>query len=117
VPKRTLLLVLAFLLAVTVTFVFGYRVGRRARYLRRPQEPIHSWMSVPFIAHARHVPVEILFEAIAVQPRPHDRRPLRRIAREQKRPVEELIRDLDAAIARSRGLAPAPPPDPARKVP
>jgi hypothetical protein len=117
VPKRTLLLVLAFLLAVAVTFVFGYRAGRHARYLRWSHEPIRAWMNVPFIAHTHHVPAETLFEAIRVQPHPHDRRPLRRIAREQKRPVEELIRALDAAIARSRGPAPAPPQDPARKAP
>lgn len=107
--KRTLLLTLAFLLAVAIVFVFGYRAGRHARAIRWANEPIRPWMSVPFIAHTHHVPVEMLFQAIAVQPQPSDRRPLRRIARQQKRPVEELIRDLDDAIAKARGATPPPP--------
>jgi hypothetical protein len=68
-------------------------------------------MSVPFIAHTHHVPVETLFRAIHAQPQqPRDRRPLRRIAREEKRPVEELIRELNAAIAQARSPVPAEPP-------
>jgi hypothetical protein len=61
-------------------------------------------MSVPFIAHTHHVPVETLFEAIHVEPhRPHDRRALRRIAHDEKRSVDDLIREIDHAIATTRG--------------
>ncbi len=106
--RRTLLLFLGFCLAIAVTFFFGYRAGRTARELRRrnyndkdsrQNEPIKSWMSVPFIAHTRHVREEVLFQAIRVPPNPRDHRPIRDIAREEKRPTGELLRDLQNAIA------------------
>jgi hypothetical protein len=56
-------------------------------------------MSVPFVAHTHHVRPEVLYQAIGLPPRPPDHRPLRRIAREEKRPVADLIRDLESAIA------------------
>jgi hypothetical protein len=96
--RRSILLAAAFVLAIALTFVFGYRAGRHARMIRRENEPIHSWMSVPFIAHAHHVPAEVLYRAIGAEPMPKDRRPLRRIAREQKRPVEQLIKELNGAL-------------------
>lgn|SRR6476620_10595860 len=100
--RRIVLLTLAFVLAIAIVFVFGYRAGRQAHGLRWANSPVRPWMNVPFIAHTRHVPVEKLFEAIGVQPHPHDRRALRRIAHEEKRPVEDLIRDIDRAIAKAR---------------
>ena len=78
--RRTVLLALGLVLAIALTFVFGYRAGRDARFIRWENEPIHTWMSVPFIAHAHHVPPEILYHAIGIEPQPKDRRPLRRIA-------------------------------------
>jgi len=66
-------------------------------------EPIHGWMSIPFIAHTHHVPASALFQAIGVQPlKPRDRRSVRRIARELKRPVPELIAQLQRAIDAAR---------------
>jgi hypothetical protein len=102
--KRIVLLTVGFVLAIAIVFVFGYRAGRQAWELRWSHSPIRSWMSVPFIAHTRHVPAATLFEAIHVEPhRPHDRRSLRRIARDEKRPIEDLIREIDQAIVKSRG--------------
>jgi hypothetical protein len=108
VPRRTIfLIVVSFLLAICLTFLFAFRAGRNARYMRWGQEPIRAWMSVPFIAHVHHVPEEALFQAIGLEPKqPRDRRPLRRIAREEKRPVDELIRELNQAIAQERGPNP-----------
>ena len=115
--KRIVLLSVAFLLTLAIVFFFGYRAGRQARLLRFANSPIRPWMSVPFIAHTHHVPVETLFNAIRIVPQqPHDRRPLRRIAREEKRPVEDLIRDINEAIAKTRG-SPAPPPKNPDKAP
>lgn len=45
---------------------------------------------------------EVLCQAIGIRPHQHDRRSIREIARAQNRPVEELIRDLDGAIASAR---------------
>ena len=100
--RRTVLLVFGLILAIALTFVFGYRAGRQVRLIRRENEPIRTWMSVPFIAHAHHVPSEILYHAMGLEPQANDHRPLRRIAREQKRPVDQIIHDLDAAISQYR---------------
>ena len=90
---------LAFMLALAGTFVFSSRAGRRVRQFRTEKEPIHGWMSVPFIAHTHHLPASVLFQAIGVVPRePHDRRSLRRIAHDLNRPVPELIAQLQRAI-------------------
>ena len=97
--RRTVLLAFGLILAIALTFIFGYRAGRLARLIRRGNEPIHQWMSIPFIAHTHHVPPDTLYHAIGLEPQPKDHRPLRRLAREQKRPVEQIIHDLDAAIA------------------
>ena len=106
--RRTVLLALGLILAIALTFVFVYRAGRHARLIRWGNEPIHTWMSVPFIAHTHHVPPEILYRAIGLESQPKDRRPLRRIARDQKRPVQQIVHDLDAAIAQYRALPGAP---------
>jgi hypothetical protein len=100
-----LLLALSFCLAIAATFFFGYRAGRTARHIRLQNEPIKSWMSVPFIAHTYHVKEDLLFEAIRVSPNPRDHRPVRDIARAEKLPSAELIRELQNAIANG-GKAP-----------
>jgi hypothetical protein len=105
--RRTVLLAVTFLLAIALTFLFAYRAGRHARLVRWENEPIHSWMNIPFIAHAHHVPTDVLYRAAGVEPQPKDRRPLRRIAREQKRPVDQIIRDLTTAIAQYHAHPPA----------
>ena len=92
----------ALIVAIAGTFVFGYRVGRHARYIRLQNEPVRAWMSVPFIAHTHHVAPEILFQAAGVPPQPRDRRSLRKIAREEKRPVADVVRAVENAIASAR---------------
>jgi uncharacterized membrane protein len=100
--RQRIILVVALVVAIAGTFVFGYRAGRRARYIRRQNEPIRAWMSVPFIAHTHHVDPEILFQAAGVPSQPHDRRSLRKIAREEKRPVDDVVRAVENAIAGAR---------------
>lgn len=100
---RVLLLGLAFALAIAATFAFAYRAGRRAHSFRAENEPIRAWMSVPFIAHSHHMPAAELFQAIGVEPRrPHDRRSVRRLARDLNRPVPEVIAELQRAIDAAR---------------
>jgi hypothetical protein len=88
--------------AIAGVFFFGYRVGMHAHHFRRQTDPIRAWMNVPFIAHSHHVPPEILFDAAKVPPERHDRRSLRKIARDQKRPVEDVIHDVEKAVAAAR---------------
>jgi hypothetical protein len=97
---------MAFVLAVASTVIFASRAGRRARLMHAANEPIREWMSVPFIAHAHHLPASVLFQAIGVRPRqPYDRRSIRHIARDLNRPVPELMAQLESAIQ-----AATPPP-------
>ena len=97
--RRTLAVGIAFVVAIAGTVGFAYRAGRQVRHIRTENEPIRAWMSVPFIAHAHHLPANVLFQAIGVVPRePHDRRSVRRIAHDVKRPVAELIAQLQRAI-------------------
>jgi hypothetical protein len=104
------LLLAVFLLAVLVTGLFAVRAVRRAAYWRTHRdEPIRSWMSVRYVARSYRVPPPVLYEAIGVQPALHDRRPLREIAREQNRPVEALINELQDAIKGFRAHGPPSP--------
>ena len=97
--QRTVAVGIAFVVAIAGTVGFAFRAGRQVRRIRTESEPIRAWMSVPFIAHAHHLPASVLFQAIGVQPRePRDRRSIRRIAREANRPVPELIGQLQRAI-------------------
>jgi hypothetical protein len=109
-PSTVLILAVAFSVAVAGTFLFALRAGRHARLLRYENEPIRPWMSVPFIAHTHHVPADVLFRAIGLPPHQHDRRPLRLIAREEHRPIDKIIQDLDRALAAEGHLHPAPAP-------
>jgi hypothetical protein len=101
-PWRKLVFVLALIVAIAGTFVFGFRAGSHVRRIRWQNEPIRPWMSVPFIAHTHHVRPEILFQAIGLPPNERDRRPLRRIARAEGRPVADVVRDVETAIANTR---------------
>ena len=106
------LLVGLFLVALFATGFFGFRAVRRAIYWHNHRdEQIKPWMSVRYVAHSYRVPPYVLFQALGLEPTPHDKRPLRLIAREQNRPVEALISELNAAIVRFR-QSPHPPPPP-----
>jgi hypothetical protein len=109
--RRTVAVGLAFVVAIASTFIFAYKAGRRVRQMHAAHDPIQEWMSVPFIAHAHHVPASVLFEAIGVHPRqPHDRRSVRHIARDLNRPVPELMAQIERAVQ----AAEAPPGGPPR---
>lgn len=107
-------LVLAvFVLALVLTGFFAVRTVRRAVYWRNHRdEPIRPWMSVRYVSRSYRVPPHVLYKAIGLPPLVRDRRPLREIAREQNRPVETLIEELQNAIVHSRPPYPPPPPPP-----
>jgi hypothetical protein len=97
------LVVAAFLFISAFTAFNAFRAIHRAVYWSRHRdEPIHGWMSVGYVARSYRVPPRVLYEALGIQHPPHDRKPIRAIAREQGRPVHEVITDLQNAIARAR---------------
>jgi hypothetical protein len=101
--------VLAFVLVVSFTGIFAVRTVRRAIYWHYHQdEPIRPWMSLGYIAHSYSVPPWVLHQALGLPLKP-DRRPIREIAREQNRSVDEVIAILQDAIVHSRPPYPLPP--------
>jgi hypothetical protein len=100
-----------FLAALFVAGLFGMRAFRHAAYWRNHRDvPVRAWMSVPYVAHSYRVPPHILYQALGLKPvPPPDKKPLRQIAREQNRKVEELISELQDAIVREREAHPPPP--------
>src|SRR5947207_9534770 len=103
-----------FALVVTATALFAVRTVRRALYWRQHRdEVIRPWMTVPYVAHSYRVPPPVLYEALGIPPLPHDRRPIRDIAQQQNRSVDEVISVLQNAIARERSMhPPGSPPSP-----
>jgi hypothetical protein len=107
---RQWLVVLAFVLVVSLTSLFAVRTVRRAVYWHnRQDEPIRPWMNLGYIAHSYRVPPHVLSQALGLPPRP-DKRPIRAIAREQGRSVDEVIAILQDAIVHARPPYPPPPP-------
>jgi hypothetical protein len=117
---RQWVVLLAFLLVVSFTGLFAVRTVRRAIYWHYHQdEPIRPWMSLGYIAHSYRVPPWILSQALGLPREPDkrgkpDRRPIREIAREQNRSVDEVIATLQDAIVHARPPYPPPGPPPPR---
>jgi hypothetical protein len=108
---RQWIVALTFILFLSAGVFFLVRAVRPAIYWRyHRDEPIRAWMSVGYVAHSYHVPPHVLYSALGLPPRPPDRRPIRDIAREQNRSVDEVIGVLQNAIIHSR--PPYPPPTP-----
>jgi hypothetical protein len=108
---RQWLVVLLFVLVLGATGWHGTRTVRRAIYWRQHQdEPIRAWMNVNYVAHSYRVPAHVLLRALNLpETKPHDRRPLREIARAQNRSFDDVRATLEDAITHAR--PPYPPPD------
>ena len=104
----------ALILVLAVTGLFAVRTFRRAVYWRMHRdEVIRPWMSLPYVAHSYRVPPRVLYEALKIDHPPHDRRPIKQIAAEQKRSADEVIAILYQTIARARQQPPSNgPPQP-----
>lgn len=105
----------ALALVVLFTGLFAVRTFRRAIYWRMHRdEVIRPWMSLPYVAHSYRVPPHVLYDALKLEHPPHDRRPIRQIAKEQNRSVNDVIKTLSDAIGRARQPGPASGPPPGR---
>jgi len=113
--RKQWFVVVGLALVLLITGLFAVRTVRRAVYWRlHGDEVIRPWMSVPYVAHSYRVPPHVLYEALGIAPQPHDRKPIKEIAREQNISVEQLIASMQEAIARERARIPSssqsPPP-------
>src|SRR5437773_11020490 len=91
----------ALALVILVTGLSAVPTVRRAMFWRTHRdEVIRPWMSIPYVAHSYRVPPHVLYQALGIPPQPHDRRPLKQIAREQNRSVNEVTSVLQDAITR-----------------
>jgi len=111
--RQKWIVVAALVLTVVVTGLFAVRTVRRAMYWRAHRdEVIRPWMSIPYVAHSYRVPPHVLYKALGIPPQAHDRRPLKQVAREQNRSVDEVTSVLRDTITRERANYPrdAPPP-------
>jgi len=107
--RKKWLLVVAFLLSAALTVLFAFRAVHHRPH-RRVDEPIRPWMTIGYVAHSYHVPPRVLYDALGVQHKPHDKLTIARVAREQNRPVASVINDLMEAINQARPNAPVSPP-------
>ncbi len=99
--------VLAVALAATV--FFGLRTARHWVYWNDPahrDQAVAGWMTPGYIAHSWQVPREVVTQAIGLERRPEGPRNLDRLAQNQGRSVDDLIVEIEAAIAAFRA-APA----------
>jgi hypothetical protein len=105
---RAAWLVVALALAIGAAGLLTLHTIRHAIRLHRATEQVRPWMSIPYIAHSYRVPAPQLYEAIGLPFDRHDHRPLWRIARQENRPVDQLIARVEAVIAHLHGHTPPP---------
>src|SRR5215470_11762592 len=104
---RQWVVVFLFLVAVGFSGLYALRTVRHAVYWRlHRDEPIRGWMNVRYVSHSYHVPPHVLYEALGMEDRQSDRRPLRHIARQQHRSMDDIRQTLQEAIDRFRANNP-----------
>jgi hypothetical protein len=102
------LLVIAFAIALSLTVVFGIRTTAFFIYWSTHQnEPVAGWMPAGYVAKSYRVEIELVRDALGLDPQARDRRPIARIAADRGVPVQSLIRDVNEALeaVRSEGGA------------
>jgi hypothetical protein len=105
-PQQRNWLAAGLTLAVAATALLAGHTIFHAIRVRRSVEAVRPWMSVPYIARSHRLPPKLLFDAIGVQPNRFDFRPLGRIARQQRRPVDELIGRINTVIEQHKRATP-----------
>lgn len=97
------LLVIAFAVAFSFTVVFGIRTTASFLYWSSHQNvPVAGWMPAGYVAKSYRVDIEVVREALGLDPRDRDRRPIARIARDRGVPVDQMIRDVNEALKSAR---------------
>jgi hypothetical protein len=107
---RQSVVAVAFLLSLSVAVFFVVRAVRPLIYWHYHQdEPIRGWMNLGYVAHSYHVRPHVLHQALGLPDKPPDKRPLREIAKEQNRSIDEIRTLLLEAIVQARRPYPSSP--------
>ncbi len=98
--RKNLILVAGFALVLGATVFFGLGALDHARdYRGAPVDrDVKPWMTTRYIAHTWNLPREVM-SGLGFERTPDGPRPLRKIAAERGIPVEDLIVEVEAAIA------------------
>ncbi len=102
-------LVIALVVALGAAGALAYQAIHFGQKAHSGDESIRPWMSLPYIAHSRKVPQKILWIALGIPAHSHDHRPIGRIARDQKRSVDDVISTLKSAIDHAPKQRPVQP--------
>jgi hypothetical protein len=89
---------IALLATLALAGILAFRAFEFGGRVHANEEPIRPWMTVPYIAHSRHVSQNVLWAALGLPSHLHDHRPIGRIARQQGRPVADVVSALKSAI-------------------
>ncbi|MGH1368954.1 MAG: hypothetical protein ACRBCL_10070 [Maritimibacter sp.] len=105
----------ALLLALVVAVVLGARMALQPPHFADPglgDQPVAEWMTPGYIGHAYRIPKTQVIEALnAPVPPPHGPMTLKELAAYRNVPVEQVLDDARALIAReARGARPAESP-------
>lgn len=101
--KQNKLLVAGFALVLALTVFFGFGAIQHAREFRGAptEQSVEGWMTTRYVAHTWHIPREVMTD-LGFEKKTDARRPLSKIAEERGIPVDELIAEIEAAIAAHR---------------
>lgn len=102
--QRHPLLAAAFVMAVLAALVFALRGLVFAGMLwMRAEQPVEGWMTPRFIALAYGLPVERVEQTLGLTDDDARGKSLDKLARQQGRPLADLIAPLNAAIRAKAG--------------
>ena len=87
-PGKLGWLTIAFIGALALAGLLVFRAVHFSGRVGASDEPIRPWMTVPYIAHSRHIAQNVLWSALGIPAHLHDHRPIGRIAREQTAPSQ-----------------------------
>lgn len=109
--RRQRILTSAFLLALALAIFFAGRTIFFVVYWSDPARqdlPPEPWMTIGYVAHSWHVPVEKLARDLDLPPPPKDgpRPSLERLADERDQSFEEFKADIEASLAQLRREGP-----------
>lgn len=109
--RRQRILTSAFLLAMALAIFFAGRTIFFVAYWSDPARqdlPPEPWMTIGYVAHSWHVPVEKLARDLDLPPPPKDgpRPSLERLAKERGQDFEEFKAEIEASLAELRRQGP-----------